>query len=97
MVKKIRPVSRVSKIEAEINRIAGEVFSKKRELVGLDESWVPYVDVSEKGSDLIVEVELPGVAMEDITIMLYQNRIEIKGIKKEHLSRRPIAPRLLPA
>ena len=38
MSKKIKPVSRIVKIEAEINKITGEVFLKKKDLPGLDES-----------------------------------------------------------
>jgi HSP20 family protein len=82
MSKKIRPVSRIVKIEAEINRIVDEMFSHEREIYGLDESWVPWIDISEKQNEIIVEVELPGTAQKDITIMLSSNRVEIKGIKR---------------
>jgi HSP20 family protein len=87
MVKKIKPVSRVVKIEAEINKIFGEFFSQKKDLLGLDESWVPRVDVSEKRNELIVVVELPDVSQKDITILLHKNRLEIKGIKREKHAR----------
>ena len=90
MVKKIRPVSRVVKIEAEINKIFGEFFSQKKDLLGLDESWIPSVDISEKEDEVIVKVELPGVAQKDISILLHSNRIEIKGIKRERRSRSQI-------
>lgn len=90
MVKKIRPVSRVVKIEAEINKIFGEFFSQKKDLLGLDESWLPCVDISEKGDEVIVKFELPGVLEKDITILLHSNRMEVKGIKREMRSRRPV-------
>ncbi len=90
MVKKIKPVSRVVKIEAEINKIFGEFFSKKNDLLGLDESWIPCVDISEKENEVIVKVELPGVAQKDIAILLHSSRIEIKGIKRERRSRSQI-------
>ncbi len=89
MVKTIKPVSCIVKIEAEINRLAGEEFVQKKELLGLDESWVPCVDISERGDELIVEVELPGVDQKGISILLYSSRIEVKGIKKENL---PLSP-----
>jgi len=85
MVKKIKPVSRIVKIEAEIDKIMGEVFFRKRELMGLDESWIPYIDISENENDLIVRIELPGVKQKDVAILLHNNRIEIKGVKKENL------------
>ena len=83
MIKRIKPVSRIVKIEAEINRIMGEIFMQKRELFGLDESWIPYVDISERRNEIIVEIELPGVNHKDITILLHNTRIEVKGIKRE--------------
>ncbi len=83
MVRKIRPVSRIVRIEAEINKIFGDFFSQKSEFFGLDESWVPRVDISEKSNEVIVVVELPGVAQKDITILLHSNRLEIKGVKRE--------------
>ena len=85
MVKRIKPVSRTFKIETEINRIVEEVFVHNKDLLGLDESWVPCVDISERGNDLFIEVELPGVDEKDILILLYTSRVEIKGFKKESL------------
>jgi len=87
MVKRIKPVSRIIKIEAEINRIFSDFFSQKKEFMGLDESWVPCVDISEKGNEVFVSVELPGVSQNDITILLHSNRLEIKGIKREKRTR----------
>ena len=86
MVKKIKPISRTEKIEAEINRIAAEVFFQKREFFGLDEIWVPCVDISEKRNEIVVEIEVPGVAQKDINILLHSNRLEITGVKREKLS-----------
>jgi len=85
MVKRIKPVSRTVKIETEISRIAEEVFIHNKDLLGLDESWVPCVDISERGNDLFIEVELPGVEENDILIHLYPGRLEVKGFKKESL------------
>lgn len=85
MVRKIKPVSRIAKIEAEINRIMGEVFSQRREFLGLDEGWVPCVDIYEKENEFTIETEVPGVSQKDITILLHSSRIEIRGIKKENL------------
>jgi len=90
MVKKIKPISRTVKIEAEINKIMGEVFFQKREFLGLDESWVPCVDISEKEDEINVEIELPGVAQKEINILLHSNRLEISGVKKENLSKERI-------
>lgn len=84
MIKKIKPVSSIVKIEDEIQRIMGEVFFQKKEILELNEGWVPYLDIYEKENEIIVETELPGVAQKDITISLHSNRIEVKGMKREN-------------
>jgi len=83
MAKRIKPVSRIVKLEAEINRIIGEAFLNDTEFIGLDESFVPQVDISEKLDEIIVKVELPGVSQSDIILLLHSSRIEIKGVKRE--------------
>ena len=90
MPKKIRPVSRIVKIEAEINRIVDEMYPHERKTHSLDESWVPWIDVSEKQTEIIVEVELPGTVQKDITILLSSNRLEIKGIKRRSRFRKQV-------
>ena len=82
MKKKIQPVSRIVKIEAEINRMVGELFPDRKKAYGLDESWIPWVDISEREDEVLVEIELPGVEQEDVTILLSHNRVEIKGLKR---------------
>lgn len=81
--KKIKPVTRIVRLEAEINRIAEEVFRETKEFIGLDESWIPLVDISESSEWIVVKAEMPGVEHKDITILLFSSRIEIKGIKRE--------------
>jgi len=84
MIKRIKPVSRIIKIEEEIQRIMGEVFFPKREALEVNEGWVPCVDIYEKENEIVVETELPGVSQKDITISLHSNRIEVKGLKREN-------------
>jgi len=83
MAKKIRSISGTVRIEAEINKLAGKVFARGGEIRVLEEGWVPVVDISENETDIIVEAELPGVSSKDIQIVLNNNRLEIKGMKRE--------------
>jgi len=83
MGKKIKPFSKRIKVEAEINKIAGEIFIHKREFIGWNDSWVPFVDVSEGKNSIVVRAELPGVKEKDITITVHSNKVELKGIKRE--------------
>ncbi len=45
--------------------------------------WVPSVEVTEKGEDIIVSCELPGMVKEDVEIVLKNNVLTIRGEKKE--------------
>jgi len=83
MIRRIRPVSKIIKLEAEIRRGLGGVCSQSRELPGLEQVWIPAVDIYEKEDEVIVEVELPGVLKKDVKIMICGTRIDIRGMKKE--------------
>ncbi len=46
-------------------------------------SWVPRVDVLEKNGDLVLRVEVPGVAEKDIDLKIDGSRLTISGEKKQ--------------
>lgn len=83
MFRRIRPVSRISRTEPEIRRPKVEGGIAGEDLPGLDEVWMPAVDVYEKEEEIIVEMELPGVLKRDVKVMLSSNRVEVRGIKRE--------------
>lgn len=86
MAKRIKPVSRIVKIQSEINQIFGEALFQKKDLLGLDESWIPYVDLSEIQDEIIIKVEMPGVLQKDIILVLYSNKVDVRGTKIENLA-----------
>jgi HSP20 family protein len=45
--------------------------------------WTPRVDVSETDDEVLVKAELPGLSAEDLDIALDQDRLILKGEKKE--------------
>jgi HSP20 family protein len=83
MVRKIKPKSRVIRIEAEIERIRRTDAPRRDSFLDWDENWIPRVDVYEKQEDIIVEAEVPGVSQSDLVITVQSSRVEIKGMKKE--------------
>ena len=83
MGKKIKTFSKRIKIEAEINEITGKLFIHKGKYSGWNDSWIPFVDISEGKSVIVVRAELPGVKEEDILIMIHSNKVELRGIKRE--------------
>ncbi len=86
MVRRIKPVPRIIKIENEIKRIRRASLVKPVRYPSWDETWIPRVDVYEKAKEIIVEAEIPGVAASDISITVQSNRVEFKGQKKEVVS-----------
>lgn len=83
MVRRIRLVSRILRVEMEVRSPSGAGFGREAELPGLDRVWAPSVDVYEKENEVVVEVELPGVLKEDVAIVLHRGRLEVKGLKKD--------------
>ena len=71
-------------MEGEIRRLVDVVIQDRRDLGGLDGSWIPAVDVYERGDSLVVEAEVPGLASREIVIALVPSRIEIRGVKREN-------------
>lgn len=83
MGKKLKSFSKRIKIEAEINETTGKIFIRKSEYIGWNDSWIPFVDISEGKNIIVVRAELPGVKEEDISIVVYSTKVELRGIKRE--------------
>ena len=61
-------------------------------------SWSPAVDIFEKGDNLMIRVELPGIKLEDIDVSVTEDTLTIKGdrnpesgIKEENYFRSEVA------
>ncbi len=85
MAKKIKTVSKVIKIETGKKEKMNQRSSRRNSIPGLEETWIPAVDITVKKHMLIIEAELPGVKRKDIIVLLSSSSIEIKGVKKDML------------
>lgn len=83
MIKHIKPVIRIEKIEGEVHRMIRKALSERHEILELQGGWLPLIDIYERGDVIVVEAEAPGLAAQDIVISLHMSRLEIKGVKKE--------------
>lgn len=45
--------------------------------------WMPDVDISETGGEIVVKAELPGMSKEDVEIEIEGNVLTLRGEKKE--------------
>lgn len=49
----------------------------------LHKPWHPYTDVYETRTDLIIKMELAGIKKQDVKIFTEENRLIIRGIRRE--------------
>lgn len=61
------------------NAFNDSFFNTKRKT---DDSWYPAVDILNKKDDVVLNIELPGVKKEDITINIEDRVLTIKGERK---------------
>ena len=75
------PIRNFASVQEEMNQLVRDVFGRQ----SLDESgalvWQPPVDVEETPESYKIQVELPGMRLEDIKITLEDNRLAIRGEK----------------
>ena len=48
------------------------------------DAFVPSIDVSEKGNQLFIEAEIPGIKKEDLKLTIQDNILTIEGEKKNN-------------
>lgn len=68
-------------IQERLNRLFSESIGR----TNIDEAygaWVPPVDIFEKGDDLVIRAELPGVDKNDMDIHVENGVLQIRGDRK---------------
>ena len=48
-----------------------------------NESWAPAVDIFEKGDDLVIRAEVPGISRDEIEINVEHNTLTLRGERKQ--------------
>jgi len=73
----------VLNIQREINRMFNSFFRSESEEDSLaTAAWNPAVDIEEHDNEYIVKAELPGVARDDVKVVIQENSLTIRGEKK---------------
>lgn len=49
----------------------------------LPRAWMPEIEVSTKGNELLVKVDVPGMKKEEITIEVLENTLTVRGERKQ--------------
>lgn len=84
---RVKLVYRVEKAETEVHNSGPFLAERRPGWPGLDGVCEPSVDLYEKRDEFVVEVELPGLTEKEVRVLLYPNRVEVKGVKKARLPR----------
>lgn len=56
--------------------------------LGLQSMWNPEVDVFQRGDQLVVRADLPGLKKEDVNVEIDQNRLTIRGERRQEIEDR---------
>jgi HSP20 family protein len=83
MKRKIRPEFRIFRAETEIRKDRAESGYRRPGGSDFNILWEPATDVYEKGREVVVEAEVPGVPLEHLKIVQWGNRLAISGVKQE--------------
>ncbi len=79
------PLKEIEEIRKEMDRLFEEFLSpvRRRRAVSTEGVISPNVDIFEKGGEVIIQVELPGVNKDEVDLTITDDRLVIKGeIKK---------------
>jgi HSP20 family protein len=78
------PFEGIEKARSEMDRLLDTFLFGKPRISGFaeEQEWQPPVDVAETESELVVNVEIPGVDPKDIAVSLSGDILFIKGEKK---------------
>jgi HSP20 family protein len=78
------PFEDIEKARSEMDKLWDTfLFGRpKTTLLAEEEEWQPAMDVAETESELVVNVEIPGMDPEDIDVSLSEGTLFIKGEKK---------------
>ena len=79
-----RPMGNLFSLHNEMGRIFGDLFASHEDGTDVNEtSWMPTVDVAETGNGFEIRAELPGVSENDVQVSVTDNRLTVKGEKRQ--------------
>jgi HSP20 family protein len=70
-------------LQGRINQMLAEAPARQNNDVDVYGSWAPAVDIFERGDDLVIRAELPGVSSKDIDVHVENNTLHLGGARAE--------------
>lgn len=80
---RLDPFREFATIQDRMNRLFGDAYLRPTDDVAARGNWVPAVDIYETAQkDVVLKVDLPDVAKEDIEVTVEHNTLTLKGTRK---------------
>lgn len=75
------PMRELASVRESMNRIFDDAFSRFPSLVSRREEgwWQPSVDVIDRGKEIVVKANVPGIDPKDVEVTVSENMVNIKG------------------
>jgi len=84
MIKHYSPIIELLKLQQDISRVLGDLSGEiSGSTLQPTASWLPNVDLGESSKELIVKVEVPGIAADSLQIVFQEGYLHISGEKKQ--------------
>jgi len=71
------PFRDIATLQSRINNLFSDAFTRGGEEAR--DSWAPAVDIFERGEDLVLRAEVPGVAKDDLDVQVEGNVLTLRG------------------
>lgn len=79
-----RPIRNLFGFHNEIGRIFGDLSGSQEGGTDTEETyWIPTADISETETNFEIRAELPGVSESDVNVSVTDNRLTVKGEKRQ--------------
>ncbi len=87
------PLQELLELQERMNRLFDQTLGRDRldEPAGLHGSWLPLADVVERADAYVIELELPGLAREELTVHAHDDEVVVRGERRPAAGGRPEA------
>lgn len=77
-----REASNLWDVASEVDRLFDSPFELLPRMAGREGLWHPTLDVYNRATELMVELELPGIRMEDLDLRIEENHLILEGSRR---------------
>jgi HSP20 family protein len=76
------PMVEITRLQSELNRLFASILEGSRATLAAAATWDPSADILENASEILVVMEVPGVAPEDLFVGVRRGVVVVRGTKR---------------